>query len=482
MSIQPLLRVPHVRVIDAIPESFVIKECRTGDPDNAELGRRLHVSAEYDGPTPVCCDAPMHQHDTRERALAHTPIEGMPVILHVGYQRHRCAVCRKVKAPELTFIHGKHRVTCALAWTVFAQACDLSFADVGRLNDLSSDVVRALFLEQARLADRVQPRAPRYLGIDEVHLSARPRAVFTDLERGTVVEVLESYSVTAVVAGIQSLAGWERIEAVAMDFAKSYATAIRKAYAGQPRRPTIVIDKRHVLELSRARLEKARIDEKEAFARGERREIKQLINMRAEDMTSWHRRRLAEIAERYPRLGAAHQVHTRFRAIYEAPDRSTAQAAFADWSASFPVGLEMDFRPVANTVRDRADAVFAYFDLRITNAVTEARNRCLKELWRRARGYRKTKDGFAAFRLQALHKLGDRRPSNVAIARAAQHMRSMTTGLSSAEIVERLETPARARARWSLGTIHLDAADAGPDGVEVIDDLPPEPDRDDEAA
>ena len=62
MSTQPLLRLPHVRVIDAIPESFVMKESRTGDPADAELGRWLHVSAEYDGPTPVCCDEPMHRH------------------------------------------------------------------------------------------------------------------------------------------------------------------------------------------------------------------------------------------------------------------------------------------------------------------------------------------------------------------------------------------------------------------------------------
>jgi hypothetical protein len=62
MSTQPLLRLPHVRVIDAIPESFVIKESRTGDPADAELGRWLHVSSEYDGPTPVCCDEPMHRH------------------------------------------------------------------------------------------------------------------------------------------------------------------------------------------------------------------------------------------------------------------------------------------------------------------------------------------------------------------------------------------------------------------------------------
>lgn len=100
-------------------------------------------------------------------------------------------------------------------------------------------------------------------------------------------------------------------------------------------------------------------------------------------------------------------------------DRAAAEAAFDQWAATLPAAVAADFKPVADVVRQRRADVFAAFDWPgVTNARTENLNGRLKQMYQRVRGY--GAGGFAAFRLLALHRLGERRPDVVAEAMAAR--------------------------------------------------------------
>jgi transposase len=402
----------------------------------------------------------------------------VPSYLVIERPRFRCQnpACRRVVQPEPAWLDAKHGITRCLARRIFELACDLSFADVARILGVSETLVSDIFWSRARALDPLfPPQAPRFLGIDEVHLSARPRAVFTDLERGTVIDVLESYSADAVIAGIQALQGWQGIEAVCVDFALAYASAVRRAYLGQNWEPTVVIDKRHVLELARASMNRVRARAKASMAKGQHRSTAQLINMRQDRMSPGQQIQLEKIYAEHPRLAEAHRLNEAFRAIYACTDRASAEAAYDAWVASIPTGLGYDFRNVITELRRRRAHVFNYFDLPITNAVTETRNGHLKALWRRARGYRKTKAGFAAFRLQALHAYGDRRPDEIARREAAAAILSSPRERLPKEIEGMLTTPSAKEYEQHLGIcLRPDVWDSShvPDGgVEVIDDL-----------
>jgi transposase len=401
----------------------------------------------------------------------------MPAYLVIERPRYYCRACRRTIQTQPSWLDPKHRITRTLAQRIFELSCDLSFAEVGRVLGISESVVRDVFWRRAKAVDPLfRPRAPRLLGIDEVHLSSRPRAVLTDLERGTVVDVLESYSAEAVTAAIQALEGWEGIEGICIDFALAYASAVQSAYAGQNARPVVVIDKRHVLELARSSLNRVRAYEKKSMPKGQHRSTAQLLNMRRDQMSAGQQIQIEKIRASHPRLADAHFLNEGFRAIYDCPDRASAEAAYDAWVASIPRWLGGDFRNVVTELRRRRQQVFAYFDLPITNAVTETRNGHLKALWRRAKGHRKTREGFRAFRLQVLHKYGDRRPDEIARREAAAAILSMSRNRTVAEIEDLLTTPnARQYEQHLEIRFRPDVWDRNhvPEGgVEVVDDLP----------
>jgi transposase len=297
-------------------------------------------------------------------------------------------------------------------------SCERPFAEVARDLNVSTNVVRAIFWRTAHQADALlSPTAPRILGIDEVHLPRQTCAVFVDAETGAVVDLLPSYSRAAVAEGIQRLAGFESIEAITMDFAGAYAAAVRDVYGDAA--PPIVLDKRHVLEVARRAMDSVRKEKRRRMKPGRRREIARLMNARRPTLLEDDRQQLERVLRAHPDLRAAHDLKERFYSIFERSDRATAERAFDVWSDSIPADLEETFRPVANVVTQRRQDVFAAFDWPgVTNARTENLNGRLKELHRRVRGY--DVDGFEAFRLLALHKLGERQPDVVAERFAAQ--------------------------------------------------------------
>lgn len=392
------LQLPGVRILDTLPAITA-------------RGRAYHVHAEQTAPAPACCGT-VTRNGRRTVRLTDTPAHGGPVTLNVDVQRWRCAGCRRALEAPLAPRDPDFRMTRRAAWHAFAAACDHTFADVAREFGVSTGHVRDAFWRTAHQADALlRPEAPRVLGIDEVHLPQRVCAVLVNAETGAIVDLLPGYSRAAVAAGVRGLQGYEDVQAIAMDFAGAYAGAVADVYGDA--RPPIVLDRRHVLELARRRMEAVRKELRDRIPKGRRRDVTTLINAREDQLTAGRRRQLREMLDAHPRLRAAHQAKEDFYRIFEQPDRAAAEAAFDRWAATAPA----DFTPVADVVRQRRADVFAAFDWPgVTNARTENLNGRLKALYQRVRGY--GRGGFASFRLLALHRLGERRPDVVAEAMA----------------------------------------------------------------
>ena len=69
-------------------------------------------------------------------------------------------------------------------------------------------------------------------------------------------------------------------------------------------------------------------------------------------------------------------------------DREAAEVAYEAWKAAIPASVELEFGALCRTVENWRTEIFAYFDHRYTNALTEALNGLVKIINRDGRGYK----------------------------------------------------------------------------------------------
>src|SRR5205814_10376435 len=61
-----------------------------------------------------------------------------------------------------------------------------------------------------------------YLGIDEIHVDGRPRAIFTDLRERKVLDLLPDRLVPTIRDWIVNLRGAHKVKVVCIDMARNY--------------------------------------------------------------------------------------------------------------------------------------------------------------------------------------------------------------------------------------------------------------------
>jgi transposase len=373
--------------------------------DRSSSGRStIVVAAEPTSPPracPVCGDA-LRQHGVRQVQIKDAPMRGRPVVIELRRPRFLCARGHAV-GPDLPVLAEGRRMTRRLVRFIGVAALrKRAFADVATETGVDVRTVREIFDELAgRLEEWFPPLAPRWLGIDEVHVAGRIPAVLTDVENNLLIDILPSRSQGSIAAAIGALEGRERIQAVAMDIYWPYRNAVAEALPGVP----VIVDKRHVLELARRAMEKVR---RTIWRRGRRRrrirrEDVALLNRRRFDLDEAEAATVAARCDQLPDLGAAYRLKEDFYAIWDLRGRAEAEMRFAAWRASIPAELEEIFGPVAATVEAWRDPVFDYFDFagRVTNAYTETANGLIKEIQGLGRGYH-----FDRLRAKALHLHG----------------------------------------------------------------------------
>lgn len=88
--------------------------------------------------------------------------------------------------------------------------------------------VRNLFKSYVeRLATTTVFDTPEWIGMDEVHLLKKPRAVFTNIKERTIIAVLEKRTKKVVLAHLKAMPDKERVEVVTMDMWNPYYDAVQ---------------------------------------------------------------------------------------------------------------------------------------------------------------------------------------------------------------------------------------------------------------
>lgn len=272
---------------------------------------------------------------------------------------------------------------------LYEQVLGTTIQDVSRKHHLSYSTVERIFYSVARekaagheeYLDQEQDQQDIALSLDEVSVRKghKYETVLLDANLGAVMGMCENRDFESTFKLItQKVVSSERVKTVVVDLWEPFHKAVRKAFPYAQ----IVIDKYHVVQKVTQALDDVRKKipglKKSRF----------VLLKSYENLKDWQKEKLDELMETHEQLAYSHGLKELFRDIYRSPDYETAEVLLSEWiqlawSSPFP-----SFHEVAKTMENWKLEILQYFKTPYTNGRTEVTNHKIKNIKRRAYGYR----------------------------------------------------------------------------------------------
>lgn len=372
-----------------------------------ETDEHITMEVEYDKHLTACpsCGSvgALNRFGKFPQTFLDLPVRGHHVGLSVQRQRYRCRDCGKTCMQTLPDMDDKRHATRRLVEFVERESLKRTFVSVAEEVGLDEKSVRNIFHDYvARLEVDHVFETPEWLGIDELHLMKKPRAIFTNIKERTVIELLEARTKPVVLARLMRLQNRTRVRFVTIDMWTPYREAVRGALPNAK----IIIDKFHVVRMANDCLEGIRKQLRNELTPSQRRGLMHdrfVLLKRARDLEDDDRLVLESWTRNYPQLAAAYELKESFFGIYDATDSVVAEGLYKKWLKAVPTDLLWAFQPIVTAWDNWHREILNYFDheVRLTNAYTEAANGLVKLTNRTGRGY-----SFEAIRAKILFGSG----------------------------------------------------------------------------
>lgn len=329
----------------------------------------------------------LYRHGTMPQEVMDIPSHGKRVGIALTRVRLRCQDCKKTFLQPVPDLDEKGTMTRRLVRYIEKQSLKETFSSVSEEVGLVVNTIRNVFLEHVQHLDETTHfETPERLGIDEVFLLKKARAVFTNLKERTIIGVLPDRLKKNVNRHLRTLTA-DDVKVVAIDMCKSYKDAVREVMP----KAVVVVDKFHVVRMANKCLEDVRKSFREGLEPKERRKLMHdrfVLLRRNKDLDDEQRKTLEEWQARFPKLTSAYKVKEDFFDLWDSPNRTTAAERFKAWEYGI-VDHDMlkAYQPLLTAWRNWEQEILAYFEHRETNAVTEALNGIARRIERDGRGY-----------------------------------------------------------------------------------------------
>jgi transposase len=359
-----------------------------------ETGHDYHIQIETLAPTAACpaCQGTRCVGYGRSELLVHDlPMHGKRVGLYIDARRFKCRDCDKTFMETLPEVDGKRRMTERLAQWIGPRSLNYTFTSVaeeigvteGTIRNLAHDYIDAL--EQAHHFE-----TPEWMGIDEIHLLRRPRAVITNLRKNTAIDLLPDRDKRSILRYLAAMKHKDRIHTVAMDMWRPYRDAVLEVLPDA----SVVVDKFHVLRMANQSMDELRrslsrskdADRLRRKAAGVKKDA-YLFRKREKDLDDSERLILDGWLRSIPELGEAWRLKEGFYGVYDADNKKDAHQRYIVWAASVPPECQSAFQPILTAWKNWEPYILAYFDQQVTNAFTESLNSLIRVTNRMGRGY-----------------------------------------------------------------------------------------------
>ena len=252
------------------------------------------------------------------------------------------------------------------------QSLRRTFTHLAEETGVSNTTVREVFDDYGRqLQDSLRFETPEVLGIDEIQLIRRSRAIFTNIPSCFVIEMLTDRNKTTVARYLSDLPDRGPIRCVTIDIWRPYQDAVRETLPGVP----VVVDKFHVVKMANAALDALRKTVGGTFSPEKWRVLMRNSHVplkRFSKLNEVQRKRLDEWGKDIPILARAHRAKERFCDLYEASSRSDAAIRYNEWDVSLDREIRPTFGTLLTASQNWEGPTLAYFD---TGSRMPARNR-----------------------------------------------------------------------------------------------------------
>ncbi len=383
----------------------------------------------YTGPCPKCgCYGKLVHGGAGIPRYIHDISMGVKSIdLILSSKRYKCKECEAVFRHPYQFVAERAQITKRLEEYIAKRALEGQFKATAEEFGISIPTVSAILEEYGEALDATRVLvAPRVLGMDETHIGHKMRGVFTDIEKGTLIEMTEDRKKATMARAIVSMKDYDKnIKIVCMDMSTGYKSVVEEWLADA----IIVIDKFHVVAYIYRATESARKaiyaelkDKVSVMPAGKDKDLKEAL-LRAmgkdaylfkfsTDKLKLDPKRLslmAQLCMEFPELNKLRLVKERAEAIYgDSKTKAEAEENFKKLLDNIPEDDAYDkFREFAKMFSRWKKEILNYFVYAssYTNAATEGLNALIKQINGVGRGY-----SFKNLRTKALYISAARRP------------------------------------------------------------------------
>jgi transposase len=281
-----------------------------------------------------------------------TTMYGKRFGLHINRRRMKCHDCNSTFFEPLPGMHEKHRVTKRLMEHIEKRVLRDAFTRIANDVGLDESTIRAIFSEYADCRQRsYHPTTPCFLGIDEAHLYHHYRCVLADVEKRTIIDLLENQRAAYVANYLSNMPKRSHIETVCMDMWQPYRDAV-KAVLPEAR---IVIDKFHIVRYASDTLESARKELRKTLTDKQRKGLMhdRFALLKRPDKLTVHEYLVLSHWLGYPIMKLAYELKENFYDLFDnSASRQAAEQEYGAWLKRIIPDVRPYFEPLMRAVEN----------------------------------------------------------------------------------------------------------------------------------
>jgi transposase len=328
-------------------------------------------------------------HDKRTRKVRDLPILNKPLYLKLYVNRYRCQNCNEVFSASFESVASHQHYTQRFRLFIYEQVLGTTIQDISRKYQIAYSTVERIFYsvadEKARdhqaAIEEKQANQEITLSLDEVAVRKghKYETVLYDANLGAVMGMHQHRDFHSTLELLTlKVFHPEQVKNVVVDMWDPFHKAIRTAFPNAQ----IIVDKYHVVQKVTQALDQVR-KKIPGLKKARFHLLKSYENVKEK-----HRERLDELLDTHESLAYGYYLKELFRDFYKSKDFETADHLLKEWlqlawSSPFP-----SFHDVAKTIENWRNQILQYFKTPYTNGRTEGTNHKIKNIKRRAYGYR----------------------------------------------------------------------------------------------
>lgn len=325
------------------------------------------------------------------------------VHLELTVHQFYCSSCHHYHTQEVDFAAPNKSYTHRQAKYVFELCQKQSYKEISAIVNMNSKTVERLVLDECEKKIALDLRYARVkrLGIDEQsHRKGKKDfiCILTDLDTGTIIDILADRKKETLVAHFQSLGEsfCQQITDVSCDIWSPYITTIETCFPNA----NLILDRFHVTKLLNESLDKMRKELRQAHKEEKVfKKLKWVLFKQYYKLSDAELDILDDAFKAHPALQKNYFLREEFHHILENNDDVNIVLTLIDqWIEKVKLTQEAIFEPFIKTLLHYKTYVANYVKDNLSNAVTEGLNNLVRSIRRMSFGI----PNFKHLRLRAL--------------------------------------------------------------------------------